>query len=248
MIAEDTSFVESKQSISSAALPRGKKGFLKVEVLDNGVGINQNSISRLFGMFAQANQTVASVHGGTGLGLWICKQLCNKMGGDITIYSEMNKGTSFVFYLPVDNTQLPEVVENEIPRRREKLRALVVDDYEYNRNIHRLLLEKEGVEVHIACDGREAVDRFKSEEENFFDFIFMDIQMPVMNGFDATKMIRSYEAKKRYKEVDVYFISGDYYSQENLKEKLGESGCPVRGKIVCMKKPINTQFIKEVLE
>ena len=78
-------------------------GYIKVQVRDTGSGIAEEHIPRLFQMFFQAHQSVNVMHGGTGLGLWICKQLCRKMGGDIKLYSEVNKGTSIVFYIPVED-------------------------------------------------------------------------------------------------------------------------------------------------
>ena len=249
VITRASFFRDDTQGISDDSSRQEKKGFLKFEILDNGIGIPEASIPRLFGMFAQTNEIdVASIHGGAGLGLWICKQLCNKMGGDIAAYSELNKGTSCVFYLPVDNTQLPDVPNKAISRRREQIRALVVDDYEYNRSIHKLLLEKEGVEVELASNGREAVEMYKSKEEGYFNFIFMDIQMPIMDGFEATKLIKRYEHERTYKATSVYFVSGEYYKEEDIQGKIYEKpGAIVNNDLFCIKKPISVRCIKQLL-
>ena len=200
-------------------------------------------------MFVQAPQHVRPSQGGTGLGLWICKQLCQKMGGDITLYSKVDHGTTFVFYIRVDNDQ---VMENTLPRgtaSNGRVNVLVVDDYAHNRDLHKVLLEREGVDVILACDGKEAVEKFKVREAGFFSFIMMDVQMPELNGFLATKMIRDFESEQNREKVDVYFVSGEYYNEEEVMSdyKLVEKNKETSG-IRCLKKPIDIEIIRSIIE
>ena len=94
-------------SIKRDQKPPATKGYIKIEVTDNGPGISEDEIPKLFGMFSQANNTIGSKYGGTGLGLWICKQLTQKMGGDIVVHSKVDKGSTFLFYIQVDNQNMP---------------------------------------------------------------------------------------------------------------------------------------------
>ena len=108
----------------------------------------------------------------------------------------------------------------------KKINALVVDGYFFNRDLHKLLLEKDGVEVTIACDGQEAYDLYVRRcGSEYYSFIMMDVQLPVMDGFTVTKKIREWEKKYYKKNVDICFASGEYFNEEGiitgLKAKTG---------------------------
>jgi len=182
-----------------------RAGYLKVQIQDTGCGISENQIPRLFGMFEQSREHSRMVTGGTGLGLWVCKQLLQKMNGDITVYSQQGKGTSFVFYLPVQNDQVrvPNLIK---PARSlvKMIRALVVDDYPTNRYMHKLFLEESGVQVIVASDGQEAVEKYKKQGPDYYDFILMDVQMPVMDGFTAARQIRQWEETNNQQSLDLF--------------------------------------------
>jgi len=231
-----------------------RRGYLKVQVSDTGCGISQEDIKKLFGMFAQAHQGIAQRYGGTGLGLWICKQLCQKMGGDLTVYSQLNKGTQFVFYIPIAShnervvspmLRIPDGAESH------KVTALVVDDFAFNRDLHKLILEREGVQVVLASDGKEAVGKYQNKRDGYFDFIMMDIQMPEMDGFTAAKVIRKWEMANKRKKADIYFVSGEYYNEEGLLEEFRTTGGGNREDLLgirCLKKPVDVQMIKKLIE
>lgn len=227
-----------------------KKGYLKIQVQDNGPGIAEDHIPKLFNMFSQGDRNVGSVYGGSGLGLWICKQLCHKMGGDITLYTKLNQGTTFVFYIPINNHNLRSELSLERPILcREKVRALVVDDYAYNRDIHKLLLEREGVQVMVASDGKEALTKYTRQGDSFFDFVMMDIQMPVMDGFTAAKKIRETELENNWKATDIYFVSGEYYNEAEIMTELRDKGHMKEAVGVrCLRKPIEVEVIKQIVE
>jgi len=223
-----------------------KRGFLKIQITDTGCGIDETDLPKLFGMFTQGTQGARSVHGGTGLGLWICKQLCQRMNGDITVYSKVEQGTSFVFYLPVDNNQVQEFSAERLDFPREKIKALVVDDYSVNIYLHKLLLEQEGVEVVVACNGIEAIDKYKAHANDPFDFIMMDVQMPEMDGFTATKIIRDWETSNNKRKADVYFVTGEYFNEEDVISRFRNQG-GLNERIKCLKKPLGGEAISQIL-
>jgi len=233
-------------------LPRSSqvKGFLKIQVSDTGCGIAEEHIPKMFEMFSQAGRDVASIYGGSGLGLWLCKQLTQRMGGDIAMYSKENVGTTFVFYVPTNNdTLLSEDLRSDLNFRRREVRGLVVDDYAYNRDIHKLLLEREGICVDLACDGQEALDKYIAQGDFYYDFIMLDIQMPVMDGFTAAVKIREWEKKNNWKYTNIYFVSGEYYNEKDITRELKEKGAmrEITG-VRCMRKPIDIELIKKMVE
>jgi len=245
-------FNGSSSSVSTVPSRRAlenKKGYLKVQITDTGCGIAEENISKLFEMFGQADHTVGSIHGGTGLGLWLCKQLCQKMGGDIMLYSQLHKGTTFVFYLPIDNNMISNTAApNRAHGHGEQLKALVVDDYAYNRDVHKLILEKENVQVTVASNGIEAVQAYTNHPEDYFQLILMDVKMPLMDGFVAAKKIREFEEEQGRKRADIYFISGEYYNEEEVMREMRKEGgiVEVTG-IKCLKKPIDVEKIRRIL-
>ena len=245
-----TSFLnveEGSQSstISNQISGEEKKGFLKIQITDTGSGIKENDLSKIFGMFEQSGLGTRSFHGGTGLGLWICKNLCQKMNGDITVYSN-GKGTSFVLYVPVNNGKIDTTTTQRHPSAtREKIKALVVDDYSVNRYLHKLLLEQEGLQVTTACNGIEAVEKYKAQIDDPFDFIMMDVQMPEMDGFTATRVIRQWETDNKLKKVDVYFVTGEYFNEDEVVNLCRQKGGGNEG-IRCLRKPIAAETLEKV--
>ena len=222
------------------------RGNLKVQFSDTGCGIAQEHIPQLFQMFTQAHRSVSNMHGGTGLGLWICKQLCQKMGGDIKLYSQLGRGTSFVFYVPINNDEMLSPSHVRSNPLQDRLNVLVVDDYAHNRELHKLLVEKEGGQAILASDGKEAVEKFQAREEGYFSFIMMDVRMSDVDGFTAAKMIREWEREqKRENKVDIYFVSGEYFDEEEMIAAFRAAGgtSNVSG-IRCLRKPIELESIR----
>ena len=227
-----------------------KSGYLKVQVTDTGCGISQEQIPKLFEMFVQAHQGLSVRRGGTGLGLWICKQLCQKMGGDIKLYSELNQGTTFVFYVHVKNDQLSEGTAASragFLQENKEMTVMVVDDDAYSRDLHQLLLQKEGAKVIMAGNGREALKKYTDREEGFFDLIMMDVVMPDMDGIECAKMIRQWEEEKNRRKVEINFISGQYYNEDEILNNFRElKDSDDRIAFKCYKKPIDINLIKTV--
>jgi len=230
---------QSEQSLNDAV------GFLKIQVSDTGCGIAKENLQKLFEMYIQADRTVSSNYGGTGLGLWICKQLCHKMHGDIAVYSQLNVGTKFVFYIPIDNLRR----SSERLCITKKVNALVVDDHIFFRDLHKLLLEREGVQVTLANNGLEAIEKYKEKGEGYFDFIFTDLNMPVMDGFAATREIRKWESENKRKKVMIYFVSGEYFNDDEVIEQLKSSGgFRDTADIKFLRKPVEVETVTQIVK
>ena len=162
-------------------------------VRDMGIGMTEEQQSRIFNAFTQADASTTRRFGGTGLGLAISSMLAKLMGGTISVSSTPGKGSAFRLELPfdlppADYEPAPEALPDAVPRRFTGLRALVVEDNAINQEILVALLEEMGVKSVVADNGREGADLFQRDPH--FDCVFMDIQMPVMDGYEATRCIR----------------------------------------------------------
>ena len=168
------------------------------EVVDTGIGIKEENIERIFQSFSQADMSISRKYGGTGLGLTLSKELAEMLGGTITVESKIGVGSRFLLRIgtgALDNVeyidsigQLPEIDANtsiEIPDLSG--RVLVAEDNEDNQRLISLLIRRTGAEVIMASNGEEAVEKALN---NPVDLIFMDMQMPVMDGIDATRILR----------------------------------------------------------
>jgi len=179
---------------------RQETSFVKFDVGDTGIGISKENQQKIFDSFTQADSGTSRRHGGTGLGLAITKQLAGLLGGELTLKSEEGQGSIFTLTIPAG----VEVEREEALNRNSAKtlwddrsgkqgpstfsgRILVAEDVKTNQILMKSLLDKLGLEVVIAEDGNEAVERTLHEE---FDLIFMDIQMPNMNGYEATQKLR----------------------------------------------------------
>lgn len=174
---------------------------LKLEVTDTGIGIAADALEKVFERFTQAEASTTGRFGGTGLGLSICRQLAQKMGGDVSVTSVVGQGSTFSLTLdpgPLTQTSMITALNQRTrPSAREQFerlslppcRILVVDDEKANRNLARIYIERAGGTSLTATNGQQAIDIVQKED---FDVILMDFNMPVMGGLEATAILRSH--------------------------------------------------------
>ncbi|RZK42404.1 MAG: response regulator [Pedobacter sp.] len=189
---------------ADVSLNSKKQGFLSVQVIDTGIGIEAKDLEMIFDEFAQVNSSTSKIkHKGTGLGLAICKKIVEFQGGEISVKSELGKGSSFSFTIPYELCDL-KVFEpgSKTVTQREDLsgkRILLVDDNKINILLAQTVIAKYKAIVDIAYDGEEA---FRLFDLNDYDLVLTDIQMPKLNGVELSKLIRSHlHPKKTYTPI-----------------------------------------------
>jgi PAS domain S-box-containing protein len=174
----------------------GHSVLLRIEVSDQGIGVSPEQQARLFHAFIQADDSLTRKYGGTGLGLIISRRIARLMGGDVGVISEAGCGSTFWITVRLRRAQVVRPPEKTLPTvpAREVLnrcfagaRVLVAEDDPWNREVEVFLLEDAGLQVDVAVNGREALEK---ASRGGYDLILMDMQMPVMNGLDATRAIR----------------------------------------------------------
>lgn len=176
----------------------GSTIMIEILVADTGIGMSASAMLEVFEPFTQAEHSITRRFGGTGLGLTICRQLTNLMGGSVTADSVEGVGSTFRVLLPLEMSEA-DVTSIDAAQRVSQtlhwsgapLTVLLVEDHRINQALGRALLQKLGHTVKIAADGAEALQRLS---EDPFDFVLMDIQMPVMDGQAALKVLRAREA------------------------------------------------------
>ncbi len=197
---------------------------LKLTVTDSGIGISTEAKERLFESFTQADASTTRKFGGTGLGLAISKSLTKMMNGEIGVDSVVGSGSTFWFTI-----ELQKASDNEIPKATSdetfleairSLNILVAEDNSINQRVARFIIERLGHNIEIADNGEIALEKFKN---NKYDILFMDIQMPVMDGIEATKKIREIE-KSRNVKVGIPIIAMTANTLKGDKEKFLKSG------------------------
>ncbi|MFT6048082.1 MAG: signal transduction histidine kinase [Arenicella sp.] len=159
-------------------------------VSDTGIGIPAESLNLIFSPFVQANKSTAREYGGTGLGLQISKSLVANMGGEMWVESEEGSGSQFYFRLALEKTQQPPLNlhhDSQIESPQFNGKVLLVEDNEINQIVAKEILKSYGLDIELAIDGMQAIELTK---HSHFDLIFMDLQMPNVDGFEATKAIR----------------------------------------------------------
>src|SRR6187200_2147595 len=168
-----------------------QKVTIEFAVTDTGIGIPANKIEKIFENFQQASSRTSRLYGGTGLGLSIVKQLIEPQGGSIRVKSKIDEGSVFSFTLDFQKTNAEVEAEAEIPEldpEIKNIKVLVVEDIALNQLLMKTLLDDFGCELDIAANGKIAIEKLKTKS---YDIILMDLQMPEMNGFEATEYIRN---------------------------------------------------------
>ncbi len=180
------------------------------EVTDTGIGIPADRLESIFTPYNQADSSVSRRFGGTGLGTTISKQLVELMGGRIQVNSEPGVGSQFYFDIPLQAGSKVEVQTTENVSRLPALTILVADDAPFNLDLMEAILQEQGHSMIRACDGLEAVKLFRSRQP---DLILMDIQMPNLDGLDASKQIRSIEAQQALAATPIIALTAGVFAQ-----------------------------------
>ena len=203
-----------------------ERAFYEFGCSDNGIGMSEEFAGHAFEMFSQENKTSRTQYEGTGLGLAIAKKITERLGGTIEIKSKKNCGTTVTMTIPFKTgvQNLMQYTENvntesteDIPL--EGLHALIAEDNELNLEIAKLMLEETGICVECAADGKEAVAKFEESEPGYYDVIFMDIMMPYMNGWDATRKIRTLQRPDADK-IPIIAMSANAFAEDIINSHI----------------------------
>lgn len=191
-------------SLNATMKLTGDDALLTVEVTDTGIGISEVNQQKLFTLFTQADDSTSRTYGGTGLGLAISKELSHLMGGDVTIESKEGIGSTFTFTALLKTTEhnIVKPVEASV-RNFPHLKVLVAEDNRINQALIKTILRKHQIEPVIVDNGQLAIEAVMREP---FDVVIMDCQMPVLDGYEATKQIRAIDA---YKHLPILALTAD---------------------------------------
>ena len=223
-------------------ISKGSEGKYKFEVKDTGIGLREDELKKLFQPFSQADGSTTRNFGGTGLGLVISKQLVELMNGKIWVKSQYAVGSSFIFEIeleesketskPTEHINTKVIDLNEYANLLTGHKILLVDDNEINQEIVLGLLEKSNATLDIASNGQEAVDIFSKKN---YSLVLMDIQMPIMDGYEATRLIRLKD-----KQIPIIALTANAMKEDVEKTKKADMQAHIN-------KPINVNELYETL-
>jgi len=193
---------------------------LRCDIIDTGIGIANDKLEQLFDSFTQADSSTTREFGGSGLGLSIVKQLSQMMGGDVDVHSNLGQGSRFSFTLELGRSdrslQVSDNVETGITassctilKPYSSLRILLVEDNATNQLVALAMLENLGIQADVSENGLEAINTLKQTKGNYYSLIIMDCQMPIMDGFTATKKIRIGDAGEDYREIPIVAMTAN---------------------------------------
>ncbi len=212
-------YVEIKTSL----IKRASKLWIQFDVIDTGIGVSPDYVDKIFDSFTQAGSDVARKYGGTGLGLTISRQLVTLMNGDISVKSELQKGTTFTVVIPFEEATVQEsdmkdgMLDATAMERLNNMRVLLVEDNDFNRMVAEDTLKEliPSMALDIAVNGEDAINRLKADT---YDVVLMDIQMPVMDGLTATHYIRN-KMEEPSKSVKIIAMTANVL-QEDVQQYL----------------------------
>ena len=230
--------------ISCMEIPSEQQEMTTMEFVcrDTGIGMTEEFQKCVFEPFAQEHTGSRAKFTGTGLGLSISRKLVEKMGGTITFESEKGVGTTFVIRVPfkIDLDADKREEQKDVSEKSIKgLHILLAEDNELNMEIAEFMLQNEGADVTKAWDGQEAVELFRNSEPGEFDVILMDIMMPVMNGYETTKMIRSLD-REDAKAIPIIAMTANAFTEDRIRAK--EAGMDEH-----VAKPVDVELLIKVI-
>ena len=230
--------------LSCMEIPSEQPGMTTMEFIcrDAGIGMTEEFQKHIFEPFAQEHTGSRTKFPGTGLGMAIAKNLVEKMGGTITFESEVGVGTTFMIRVPfkIDLDTDKREEQKDISEKAIKgLHILLAEDNELNMEIAEFLLQNEGADVTKAWNGQEAVELFRKSEPGEFDVILMDIMMPVMNGYETTKMIRSLD-REDAKAIPIIAMTANAFTEDRIRAK--EAGMDEH-----VAKPVDVELLIKVI-
>ena len=205
---------------------------VEFKITDTGIGIAEDKIGYIFENFQQATTDTSRLYGGTGLGLAIAKQLTEQQGGSITVKSVLDKGTTCSVIMPFQKSRLelePETEIIEMDPEMKGIKVLVVEDIALNQLLMKTLLDDYGFECDFAGNGKVAIDKLQN---NTYDIILMDLQMPEMNGFEAAQYIRYHMDSK----IPIIALTADVTTADLRK-------CKAAGMNSYVSKPVDEKLL-----
>lgn len=221
---------------------RNEKSGMRFHVKDNGIGMSQGYQKVLFDPFTQEYSKVHKEQKGTGLGLAIVKQIVDLVDGTITVQSELGKGTEFIVDLfachVTDAEEISTKVQYDIGKMRG-LHVLLVDDTEINTSIVKKMLEYRGCIVDVALNGQAGVEMFSNSKSGYYDIILTDVRMPVMDGFEEARCIRSMDRPDAQK-IPIVAATADAY--DDILQKIKDAGMNER-----LIKPIESEQLCQTI-
>ena len=230
--------------LSCMEIPSEQPGMTTMEFIcrDTGIGMTEEFQKHIFEPFAQEYTGSRTKFVGTGLGMAIAKKLVEKMGGTITFESEKGVGTTFVIRVPFKIDPDADKREEQTDASEKSIKGLhilLAEDNELNMEITEFVLQNEGADLTKAWDGQEAVELFRNSEPGEFDVILMDIMMPVMNGYEAAKMIRSMD-REDAKTIPIIAMTANAFTEDRIKAK--EAGMDEH-----VAKPVDVELLIKVI-
>ena len=209
---------------------------------DTGIGMTEEFQKCVFEPFAQEHTGSRTKFAGTGLGMAISRKLVEKMGGTITFESEKGVGTTFVIRVPFKIDLDADKHEEQTDASEKSIKGLnilLAEDNELNMEIAEFMLQNEGAHVSKAWNGQEAIEVFKKSEPGEFDVILMDIMMPIMNGYEATKIIRSLD-REDAKVIPIIAMTANAFTEDRIRAK--EAGMDEH-----VAKPVDVELLVKVI-
>lgn len=226
-------------------IPCDRDGYARIQttVKDTGIGMSEEFLEHIFEDFTRAQTSTESGQFGTGLGMAIVKKIVDLMGGTIDVQSKQGVGTTFTVTLEHKIAEIAaenrEVVKSTEDYSFRGKRILLVEDNDLNAEIAQTILAGTGMTVDRACDGIQCVDVLKGSEPGYYDMVLMDIQMPNMDGYEATRIIRQFE-DKRLSEIPIIAMTANAFAED--RKQAFDAG--MNGHIA---KPINAEDLKMTL-